>query len=126
MNKTVRTPTLAELKTAGYEIDIHHNRVHKVAYSDPNTGKLVVTNVVGRKMDENGYVLFELLPKGGVTEVSVTDTVTGLEFAASARCRDDENYDKRVGVNRCLDRIIGLMLVCEWKNEAGFTVRLQC
>jgi hypothetical protein len=95
------------------------------------TVKMVVKTVLNTKdmmvEDESGDsgVLYELLPKGGKTEVTVNDPLSGLDFTASATCRDDENYDKSVGVGRCLDRIIGLMLVCEYQNKDGFKVRVK-
>jgi len=131
MNDKIRTPSLAEVRAAGYKVDISHRRLHKVAYTSPQTGKLVVHNVCHVKEFVNTdsvkeFMLFELLPKGGLTEVTVTDPVTNLEFFASSRCHEVDNYDKRAGVEKCLERIIGLMVVCEWKGDEGFKVRLQC
>jgi hypothetical protein len=130
MNDTVKTPTLKAFREAGYEVDIVHRRAWKVAYNDFPTKKIVVKTVLNtlsvmyrpEDKDENG-VLYELLPRGGKTEVTVNDPGSGLDFTASAICRDDENYDKRVGVQRCLDRIIGLMLVCEYQDKS-FKVRV--
>jgi hypothetical protein len=121
MNDTVKTPTVADLRKTGYKVGITHNRVYKMAYTDFNSGKIVVKvvlnvlenlRVLNRDCNSDG-VLFEILPKGGKTEVIIFDPVSRLDFYASATCRDDENYDKKVGVQRCLDRIIGLMLVCQ-------------
>lgn len=130
MNDTVKTPTVADLRKSGYKVDVVHRRAWKIAYNDPPTGKIVVKNVLNTKRimedhSKDGYdlVMFELLPKGGQTEVTVKDSVSGLDFTASATCRDDENYDKGVGVQRCLDRIIGLMLVCEYQDKT-FKVRV--
>jgi methenyltetrahydromethanopterin cyclohydrolase len=132
MNDTVKTPTVADLRNTGYKVGITHNRVYKMAYTDFTSGKIVVKNGVNpvstlreANIDSNSDgVLYELLPKGGRTEVTVTDEVNKIDFMASATCREDENYDKRVGVSRCLDRIIGLMLVCEYQNKDGFKVRV--
>ena len=84
MNTTpVRTPTLSELKTAGYVVEVKHNRMHRVAYHDPVSGKLVVKNFIPPVHPlgvEPENVLTELLPKGGKTEVWVTDPETSAEF----------------------------------------------
>ena len=128
MNDTVKTPTLAEVIVAGYRVDIKHRRRVKMATKDLSTGKLLVKTSLKEK-HELSFDLFsynELLAKGGVTEVTVTDPEFGLEFFASATCRDDEEYCKKTGINKCLDRIIGLMLVCEYKKDNGFKLRLQC
>jgi hypothetical protein len=129
MNDTVKTPTVADLRKTCYKVEIVHRRAWRICYSDYKTGKLVVKNVLNIKgvmlneTDSPDPILIELLPKGGVTEVTVSDSVSGLDFTASATCRDSENYDKRVGVKKCLDRIIGLMLVCEYQDKT-FKVRV--
>ena len=41
MNKFYRPATMAEFKSAGYGVDITHERMYKVAYTGEN-GKLVV------------------------------------------------------------------------------------
>ena len=133
MNETIKTPTLAELKAAGYEVDIDHCRLFKIAYEHPTTRKLVIHTVChprqfmscNSEADEEIGLLSELLPKGGKTNVMVRDPVSNLDFTATATCREDENYDKRIGVEKCLDRIVGLMLVCEYQNKDGFKVRVR-
>lgn len=126
MTNPIRNPSLAELTAAGYVVNIVHNRRHKVAYMDPANGKLVVK--IFTEPDhppvEPRDVLTELLPKGGKTEVWVTDPETSAEFYGYAICREDENYNRKDGVNRALSRIIGLMLVMDGKE--GFKFRLKC
>ena len=131
MNETVKTPTVAELRKAGYGVRVTHNRVYKMAYNDFASGKIVVKNSTNpistlkkTNIDCNSDgVLYELLPKGGVTEVTVIDPVSNLEFTASAACRDSENYNKEVGVERCLSRIIDLMRICEYQDKT-FKIRV--
>jgi hypothetical protein len=135
MNDTITTPSLNSFRKAGYEVDISHNRIWKIAYNDFETGKIVTKKVLKdistMKLDNavnkavNGEVIYELLPKGGITEVIVFDPESDLNFTAKATCSNKDNYDKRIGVDKCLSRIIGLMLVCEYQNKEGFKVRVK-
>ena len=130
MNDTIKTPTLTEVIAAGYRVDIKHRRRYRVAYIEAGSKKLKVETLLLEKwfvdIDPVPNELMELLSRGGVTEVTVTDPEFGLGFFASATCRDDEEYCKKSGIDKCLDRIIGLMLVCEYKKDNGFKLRLQC
>lgn len=129
---SIRMPSLNEIKAAGYDVKISHKRRVKVAYTDNNTGKIVV-KVVLKSLTEmetdflgNSHfdsVLTELLPKGGKTEVIIADTKTQVDFYASATCMDTFNYNKKEGINRALGRVILLMLVCNDKD--GFEMRLN-
>lgn len=117
--------TIKEFRKAGYKVHVDHRRLWKIAYIEPRNKSLVVKTVEntqgvmsrGGTPDENG-VLYQLLPKGGRTEVTVTDPATGLDFYAYADCRSDENYNKRTGVEKCLERVAELVLVCSHHNEA--------
>lgn len=135
-NEKLKTPSLADFKSAGYIVEIKHNRLFKVAYKNPVNGKIVV-KVVNHKTIENLIpgstdgclvdavpITSELLPKGGMTEIWVTDPETSAEFYGFARCSDKENYNKAVGVVKALERVMGLMLVLDGKE--GFKCRLNC
>jgi hypothetical protein len=115
----IRTPTLAEVKAAGYHVSITHNRLCRVAYQDLSTGKLVVKTMTRRELPREEdcetpeaahkmvTTITELLPKGGLTEVWVTDP---------------DNYNKRDGVNKALERVVELMLVMDGRD--GFKMKL--
>jgi hypothetical protein len=70
-------------------------------------------------------IIWELLPKGGKTLVTVTDPDTGLEFIGVTRCRDDDNYNKREGIERALNKIVDLMRGYEYQNKEGFKVKVS-
>lgn len=116
-------PTLNEIKKAGYTVDINHNRDHTVV-DKTDAGKIVTKTI--RKphhtfTKSENYCMWELLTKGGQTEVIVKDNESN-EFIATSECRNDENYEKAIGISHCLERIVGLMLVCDGQN--GFKMRL--
>jgi DNA-binding MarR family transcriptional regulator len=115
---TPRTPTLDEIKNVGYTVDIRHLRRHRYAYMTEN-GKLVIEEILCERKD---ICASELLARGGKTEVRIYDE-TGREWFASATCRNDENYCKATGIDECLKRITGLMLVLDGTD--GFKCRLQ-
>lgn len=124
MNTTaIRTPSLNEIKLVGYTYEIQHFRNYEVAYKD-RYNRLLVKKVVS-PIDPNKFddVITNVNPRGGRTRVTVVDE-TGREWTAEATCRDDDNYNKREGIARCLDRIVGLMLVLD--GTEGFRCRLQC
>lgn len=125
MNTPHRTPTLAEFKSAGYRVNIEHRRLHNVAYYCPNSGKLVVKEFMppAHPPAAPDNVMTEMLPKGGMTEVWVTDPETSAEFYGYAKCHPKDNYSKRDGINEALKRVTGLMLVMDGKD--GFKCRLQ-
>jgi hypothetical protein len=126
----IRTPTLAELRAAGYVVEIEHDRLNRVAYA--KNGKLIVKEVLSSEIPRleeevrNADLPFGMkavLPKGGMTEVWVTDPDTSAEFYGFARCHSDDNYDKKTGVLEALKRVAALMLVMDGKE--GFSLRLQ-
>ncbi len=141
MNEKLKTPTLAEVKAAGYVVEVKHNRLTKIAYKDTVNGKIVV-KVVDHKTHldlinnfkiaelTDGFkintelFISELLPKGGLTEIWVTDPDTSAEFYGFAKCSDKENYNKAVGVTKALERVMGLMLVLD--GQDGFKMKLKC
>jgi hypothetical protein len=57
------------------------------------------------KGDDTDQVLYELLPKGGRTEITVIDPNSKLEVFAYADCHSNENYNKTVGVEKSLERV---------------------
>jgi len=131
MNDTpIKTPTLAEFVAAGYVTDVYHDRLHRVAYI--KNGKLIVKDFhsseipAAESLAENSDLEFgmaTLLPKGGKTEVWITDPVTSAEFYAYGICHPHDNYDKKAGVTEALKRIVALMLVTDGVD--GFKCRLQ-
>lgn len=116
------TPTVREFRQSGYQVRVDHKRAWKTSYVDFETRK-IVTEVVyktPREMvnsDFDGEVLIELLPRSGKTEVTVFDPNSGLDFFADATCRDDENYNKKIGTKKCLERISDLIRVCNYSNQ---------
>ncbi len=137
MNNTINVPTLTEFRKGGFTVNIEHYHRYKIAYKD-RQGKIFVETIYRRReyIEDPSFlyfkpftkeacpVLFELLPKGGRTEVTVIDPETKAEFWASAVCRKDENYNKFIGVNQCLSRIADLMAVCDGTD--GFKNPLGC
>lgn len=126
----IKTPTLAELRAAGYVIEIEHNRLNRVAYA--KNGKVIVKEVLSSgipKLEEEvknadlPFGMVAVLPKGGMTEVWVTDPETSAEFYGYGRCHPNDNYNKRDGVNEALKKIVGLMMVMDGRE--GFKCRLQ-
>ena len=52
----------------------------------------------------------EILPRGGRTQVQIT-TPNGTEIEGSAICSKKDNYCKRTGVQKCIERaLISLLL----------------
>lgn len=127
MNTAVTVPTVYQFRKAGYKVRVNHCRQLKVAYINPRSNKLVVKNVMvtdeadGAAM-ESDQILGEVLPKGGETRVTVFDSESQLEFVGVARCHEVDNYNKKVGVQKALEQVIGLMQVTEGKD--GFKMRV--
>lgn len=126
----IKTPTLAELRAAGYVVDIEHNRLNRVAYA--KNGTVIVKEVLSSEIpglekdvkgSKFGFGMAAVLPKGGITEVWVTDPETSAEFYGYGRCHPNDNYNKRDGINEALKKIVGLMMVMDGKE--GFKCRLQ-
>jgi hypothetical protein len=137
-DKPKASTNLTDFKAANYGIKIVHNRRYKVAYLEPITGKLIVKVIVNdtqsmtpnglnsnwvRKPNQSDLCFSQLLAKGGVTEITVTDPETKTDFYAKAICREDENYNKAYGVEKCLSRVFDLMLVCDGKDD--FTMKIK-
>jgi hypothetical protein len=130
MNDTpIKTPTLDELRKAGYVIDIRHNRLFRTARIRDNGTLEVKTflrdipSMTVSVDDEEAINPTELLAKGGVTEIWVTDPETSAEFYGFAKCHPDDNYDKRAGVNESMKRVAALMMVMDGTDD--FKCRLQ-
>ena len=136
--KTNTSTSLADFKAVGYDINIVHNRRYKVAYLEPITGKLVVKVIVNdtqsmtpnglnpdwtKKLEKSDLCFSQLLAKGGVTEITITDPETKTDFYAKSICREDENYNKAYGVNKCLCRVFDLMTVCD--DVDGFKMKIK-
>ena len=130
MNDTpIKTPTLAELRDTGYVINIEHNRARRIAYT--KNGKMIVKDILDSEIPElnieedsdYGFGLGTVLPKGGLTEVWVTDPETSAEFYGYGRCHSKDNYNKRTGIGEALKKISGLMMVMDGKE--GFKCRLK-
>jgi hypothetical protein len=121
MNKV---PTIQDFRKAGYKVRVDHRRLWKIAYIEPRNGSLVVKTVEntqgvmnrGGTPDENG-VLYQLLPKGGRTEVTVIDPNSKLEVFAYADCHSNENYNKTIGVEKSLERVAELVTALASNNE---------
>jgi hypothetical protein len=126
MNKndtSTKTTTLADLRNAGYEVDIRHNRI--IDYANVVNGKLVIGKAF---MSVPEFRAFKgtnsaLRARGGRTDVTVTDPETKLEFYGYGICCDGDNYNKKDGIDEALKRVTALMLVCDGKD--GFKCRLQ-
>lgn len=113
--------SVKEFRSKGYKVSIKHWRRWKVAYVEPVSKKLIVGNVLSLRSNmecdlEDGW-LSELLPNGGKTEVKIYDPASGLDFFADSTCRTDENYNKAIGVQKCLERITDLIRVCAYNNQ---------
>jgi hypothetical protein len=120
------TPTLKDIKNAGYYVNIRHLRAHSVAYKSGDlleVGVVTVEKEIAESAERHGEGLFALLPKGGRTEVEVYDPETKAKFWADAVCHPDDHYIRAEGIKECLKKISGLMLVCDGTD--GFRCRLQ-
>lgn len=104
----------------GYAVRISHYRRFKVP--SMRNGRLSLKTVL-RNDNANRYPLRELLPKGGLTTITVTDPETKVEFYGKATCHTKENYNKKRGIEKCLERVIYLMRVCDGKD--GFEFKLK-
>jgi hypothetical protein len=139
MNEKIKISTnLSDFRKASYGVKIVHNRKFKIAYVEPITGKLIVKIIYNdtlsmtsdglnpdwnKKPKKSEFCFSELLAKGGITEVTVTDPETKTDFYAKSICREDENYNKAVGVEKCLDRVYDLMTVCDGVD--GFKMKIK-
>ena len=122
MNETNKLPTVAELTRAGNYVEVTHLRNWKTSYVDPLTNKVVVKviqqsrTVMEDGKNEDSGVLYQLMATGGRTEMTVTDC-HGQEFYVFSRCRDDENYNKKLGVETCLYRLRDLVRVSSYHHK---------
>jgi hypothetical protein len=69
--------TVSYLRKSGYKVAVFHKR----------------------NKDKNGTIL----PKGGKT-VLVIDSPHGEHFEGSAKCSNEDNYDKKLGIRIALGR----------------------
>lgn len=129
MNKEI--PTVAELVSLGYKVDVVHCRNYKIVYKGFN-GKLNILNSCHPRWfveaeSSAGVMFYELLACGGVTEITITDPDTKLEFFGKATCHSEVNYNKRTGVKECLRRIVDLMRVVEAgsPDKDGVTFKMK-
>lgn len=129
MNTNMKIPSVQELTDAGYIVDVWHVRRYKFAWVNGVTGKIETKVKLCLPYDRevetsnmDGGMYSQLLPNGGQTVVSVVDPATGDEFEGVAYCRNDENYNRKVGVMVALTEITQLMLA---EKEIGYTPRLE-
>lgn len=110
----MKIPTVEEFRKVGYKIKVEHCRRYLVSEQNVITRKISYYTVYVPLWEElPGFS--QLLPKGGITKVTVI-TPDNFEFNHESKCRNDENYNKKVGVNICLEKIYFLMLVCDGKD----------
>lgn len=122
MNKT---PTLNDIKNAGYYVNIRHLRAHSVAYKvGPRleTGVVMVEKEVAETAERQGEGLFGILPKGGRTEMEVYDPQSRTRFVTHANCHPDDHYVCSEGIKECLKKVTGMMEVND--GVEGFLYRL--
>lgn len=125
----MKTPTLSDVRNAGYVVDIVHLRRFDVVYVQNNkivnkTVERAVKPSTPQQREDIWLRSLEVLnAKGGTTQLTVNDPKTGVDFYAESRCSVDDNYDKGVGIQKCLERVTGLMVVCD--GTEGFKMALE-
>ena len=121
MNKT---PTLKEIKAAGYYVNIRHLRAYDVAYKVNDRLYKEVMYLEKDRANQSelmGFGLHALLPKGGRTEVEVYDPETKARFWADSSCHPEDHYVCSEGIKECLKKVTGMMLVSD--GVEGFDCR---
>lgn len=79
--------TIRDLRNNGYKVRVLHFRRHK---SGPCIAGI-------------NFGCFEKDPKGGTTQV-IIDSPTGEHFEGEAKCSNQDNYNKKLGVKIALGR----------------------
>lgn len=90
--------TVESLRKEGYGVLVHHNRNLLIK---PTYYEVVVTGnpkKLGVKSDK-------ILPRGGFTKVTIK-TPDGREFCGVAKCSDNDNYNKKIGVAIAIGRAL--------------------
>lgn len=121
-----KLPTVKFLRENGFDVEITHTRRFKIVELDKMTGKIVTRHLLSSWEYAKGENrLAEFLPKGGLTEMYVTDTTIkdSPTFYVKSVCSTKDNYNKKIGVSKCIARMVDFMRVCDGKD--GFTNRLQ-
>lgn len=115
---------LGALKGGGFVFDIQHVRRYRVAYRDIETGKVVTKVEMYSKAQLANWPFtrlpIELLPKGGKTVLTIFIPQIGYTVSAEAQCRNDENYNKRVGLAFAILRIQNQV-----ERDLGYLLRMS-
>lgn len=117
-------PTIDDLTEAGYTVNITHLRFWDTA--GVRNGKLFKESTLASVPSISRTCppdCWALRAKGGATEVIIGDPVTGAILYALAICRDDENYNRKTGVEEALKRAKALMILAG--GNGMFSYRLQ-
>lgn len=109
-NKSSSLPTIEELRKNGWKCRVHHWRSVKRAVANTRLTRLkiikelVPAQLAKRVAKASGYN--EILPKGGKTEVLITDS-DGNDYCAAAYCHSKKDgFSYKGGVEECLKKII--------------------
>ena len=126
METTYTVPTVKDLRKAGYKVFVKHCRLFKVSRLNYEKNRVDVTiesffaiQGMEKKVCDS---IFELLSKGGSTEIIVTDPKSGSEFSYTAVCSRHDNYCKKTGVELALKHIAGMMVVRD--GQEGFEYKM--
>lgn len=120
-----KTPTLKEIKAAGYYVNIRHLRAHDAAYkigSRLETGVMMMEKEVAEAAERQGEGLFSIRPKGGRTEIEVYDPESRTRFCCFSLCHPDDHYVRSDGIKEALKQVTGMMSVKDGVD--GFRYRL--
>jgi hypothetical protein len=80
--------TVKELRSIGFKVRVLHFRKPSTKF-----------RINGEKFEDYSTPS----PKGGATKV-VIDSPDGQHFEGKAKCSDDDNYDKKLGIRIALGR----------------------
>jgi hypothetical protein len=90
--KTVTSNPVQTLRQNGYRVTVSHIR------KDLKTGVFAPRSVIPAQ---------DVGPCGGMTYVRIT-TPEGAEYFACTKCRENENYNKKLGVKMAIGRALNL------------------
>lgn len=109
-NKSSSLPTVEGLRKNGWKCRVHHWRSVKRAVANTEHTRLKITEelmpvqLAKRLSRTSGYN--EILPKGGKTEVLITDK-DGNNYYAAAHCHSKKDgFSYKDGVKECFKKII--------------------
>jgi hypothetical protein len=107
-DKTKNAVVLGLLAAVGYKVEVKHKR-RVVPYVQYGHNLVAISNDVnGQPTKKKQFFLkAKYAEKGGITEVTVTDKVTG-QFVGNAHaiCCKRDNYDYKEGLALCLERVM--------------------